>query len=251
MIAAESFARFSPVEQAEAGRQFNAWITSQFLHGEQGALLATAKLVQEVPWTEAKYYGATQVIDEARHVEAYARYLDEKLELTYPCNDNLRQLLELVVADTRWDVTYLGMQIIVEGIALAAFGLIHQFSTEPLIKQITRYVMADEARHVAFGALSLAGVYDDMTTAELHEREDFVVEAAWLMRDRFLATEVWERLGIPLDDGLRDSANSPMLQLFQRVLFAKITPNLRKIGLLSDRLTDRLVGIGAMAPDDL
>ena len=251
MIAAESFSRFSPTEQAEAGRQFNAWITSQFLHGEQGALLATAKLVQEVPWTEAKFYGATQVIDEARHVEAYARYLDEKLELTYPCNDNLRQLLELVVADTRWDVTYLGMQIIVEGIALAAFGLIHQFSTEPLIKQITRYVMADEARHVAFGALSLAGVYDDMTTAELHEREDFVVEAAWLMRDRFLATEVWERLGIPLDDGLRDSAHSPMLQLFQRVLFAKITPNLRKIGLLSDRLTDRLVGIGAMAPDDL
>ena len=251
MIAAESFSRFSPTEQAEAGRQFNAWITSQFLHGEQGALLATAKLVQEVPWTEAKFYGATQVIDEARHVEAYARYLDEKLELTYPCNDNLRQLLELVVADTRWDVTYLGMQIIVEGIALAAFGLIHQFSTEPLIKQITRYVMADEARHVAFGALSLAGVYDGMTAAERHEREDFVVEAAWLMRDRFLATEVWERLGIPLDDGLRDSANSPMLQLFQRVLFAKITPNLRKIGLLSDRLTDRLVGIGAMAPDDL
>src|SRR3546814_2985181 len=81
MIAAESFARFDEREQAEAGRQFNAWITSQFLHGEQGALLATAKLVQEVPWTEAKYYGATQVIDEARHVEAYARYLDEKLEL--------------------------------------------------------------------------------------------------------------------------------------------------------------------------
>ena len=251
MIAAESFERFDERQRAEAGRQFNAWITSQFLHGEQGALLATAKLVQEVPWTEAKYYGATQVLDEARHVEAYARYLDEKLELTYPVNDNLRQLLELVVADTRWDVTYLGMQIIVEGIALAAFGLIHQFSTEPLIKQITRYVMADEARHVAFGALSLAGVYDDMTTAERHEREDFVVEAAWLMRDRFLATEVWERLGIPLDDGLRDSANSPMLQLFQRVLFAKITPNLRKIGLLSPRLTDRLVGIGAMAPDDL
>ncbi len=251
MVAAESFARFDERQQAEAGREFNAWITSQFLHGEQGALLATAKLVQEVPWTEAKYYGATQVIDEARHVEAYARYLDEKLELTYPVNDNLRQLLELVVADTRWDVTYLGMQIVVEGIALAAFGLIHQFSTEPLIKQITRYVMADEARHVAFGALSLVGVYDEMTTAEREEREDFVVEAAWLMRDRFLATEVWERLGIPVEDGLRDSENSPMLQLFQRVLFAKITPNLRKIGLMSERLTDRLVGIGAMAPDDL
>ncbi|HZT66535.1 MAG TPA: AarF/UbiB family protein [Acidimicrobiales bacterium] len=251
MVAAESFERFSDAERAEAARQFNAWITSQFLHGEQGALLATAKLVEEVPWTEAKYYGATQVMDEARHVEAYARYLDDKLGLAYPVNDNLRQLLEMVVTDARWDITYLGMQIIVEGIALAAFGLIHQFSTEPLIKQITRYVMADEARHVAFGTLSLAGLYDEMAGAERAEREDFVVEAAWLMRDRFLATEVWERLGIPLDDGLRDSANSPMLQLFQRVLFAKITPNLRKIGLLSERLTGRLVGIGAMPPEDL
>ena len=249
LIAAESFERFNAAERADAAHQFNAWITSQFLHGEQGALLATAKLVEQVPWVEAKYYGATQVMDEARHVEAYSRYLDEKLELTYPVNDNLQQLLELVIADPRWDVTYLGMQIIVEGIALAAFGLIHQYSSEPLIKEITRYVMADEARHVAFGALSLAGVYDDMTAAERHEREDFVVEAAWLMRDRFLATEVWERLGIPVADGLRDSARSPMLQLFQRVLFAKITPNLRKIGLLSPDLTDRLVAIGAIADD--
>jgi predicted unusual protein kinase regulating ubiquinone biosynthesis (AarF/ABC1/UbiB family) len=251
MIAATSFERFDDAEKANAARHFNAWITSQFLHGEQGALLATAKLVEEVPWVEAKLYGATQVFDEARHVEVYARYLDEKLELTYPVNPQLQQLLEMIVTDTRWDVTYLGMQIIVEGIALAAFGLIHQFSTEPLIKDITRYVMADEARHVAFGALSLAGLYDDMTAAERADREEFVVEAAWLMRDRFLATEVWESLGIPASDGLRDSARSPMLQLFQRVLFAKITPNLRKIGLLSDPLIDRLVRIGAIAPDDL
>ena len=249
VAATDAFARFTDAERGEAARQFNAWLTSQFLHGEQGALLATSKLVTQVPWVEAKYYGATQVMDEARHVEVYARYLQEKLELTYPVNDNLRQLLELIVADPRWDVTYLGMQIIVEGIALAAFGLVHQFSDEPLIKQITRYVMADEARHVAFGALSLSGVYDEMSDAELREREDFVVEAAWLMRDRFLATDVWETLGIPLDDGLLDSARSPMLQLFQRVLFAKITPNLRKIGLLNDRLTGRLVAIGAMAPD--
>jgi hypothetical protein len=249
MLASDAFSRFDAAEQANAAHHFNSWITSQFMHGEQGALLATAKLVAEVPSAEAKFYGATQVADEARHVEAYSRYLAEKLEMTYPVNPNLRELLELIVADSRWDVTYLGMQVVVEGIALAAFGLIHQFSTEPLIKQITRYVMADEARHVAFGVLSLNGLYEEMTDAERREREDFVVEAAWLMRDRFLATEVWERLGIPTDDGLLDSARSPMLQLFQRVLFAKVTPNLRKIGLLSDRLTERLVAVGAMAGD--
>jgi hypothetical protein len=142
------------------------------------------------------------------------------------------------------------MQIVIEGLALAAFGLIHQFSSEPLIKDITRLVMRDEARHVAFGALSLTGLYDEMTAGERREREDFVLEAAWLMRDRFLATEVWERLGIPESDGLRDAQDSPMLALFQRVIFAKITPNLSKIGLLSDRLRGQLISIGAM-PDDI
>jgi len=250
MIAADAFAHFNPRERAEAAYQFNAWITSQFLHGEQGALLATAKLVRQVPDIDAKFYGATQVLDEARHVEVYARYLRDKLEATYPINPNLAQLLEMIVADPRWDITYLGMQIIVEGLALAAFGLIHQFSTEPLIKTITRYVMADEARHVAFGTLSLHGLYDDLTAAERREREDFVVEAAWLMRDRFLAHELWERLGIPDGDGLADSIRTPMLQLFQRVLFAKITPNLTKIGLLSAPLRVRLVSIGAISADD-
>jgi hypothetical protein len=249
MIASDAFAKFSERERAEAAYGFNAWITSQFLHGEQGALLATAKLVQQVPDMDAKFYGATQVTDEARHVEAYARYLDEKLEKTYPVNANLQQLLELIIGDPRWDVTYLGMQIIVEGLALAAFGLIHQFSSEPLIKQITRYVMADEARHVAFGTLALDGVYVQMSTAERREREDFVLEAAWLMRDRFLAEELWAELGIDQNDGLVDSMRTPMLQLFQRVLFAKITPNLSKIGLLTPSLRTRLVDIGAIAGD--
>jgi hypothetical protein len=155
----------------------------------------------------------------------------------------------MIVAAPEWDVTYLGMQIIVEGLALAAFGLVHQYSTEPLIKTITRYVMADEARHVAFGALSLSGFYDQLGAAERRERQDFVVEAAWLMRNRFLAEEVWERLGIARGDGLRSSIQTPMLQLFQRILFAKVTPNLTKIGLLDDGLRERLVQVGAIAAD--
>lgn len=251
LVAAESFERMNEKERREAAHHFNSWLTSQFLHGEQGALLATSKLVLQVPDHQAKLYGATQVVDEARHVEVYARYLREKLELTYPINANLAQLLEMIVSDSRWDVTFLGMQVIVEGLALAAFGLIHQFSSEPLIKSITRYVMADEARHVAFGSLALSGIYDEMSDADRRDREDFIMEAAWLMRDRFLAAEVWERLGIPASDGLRDSAQSPMLQVFQRVLFAKITPNLAKLGLLTDHLRDGLVSVGAIAHDGL
>ena len=136
------------------------WTLSQFLHGEQGALLCTAKITETVPWYDAKLYAATQVVDEARHVEVFARYLDEKLGGGYQVNAHLRMLLDDIINDSRWDMTYLGMQVMVEGLALAAFGFMHQLTEEPLLKQLLRYVMSDEARHVAFGVLSLQEVYD-------------------------------------------------------------------------------------------
>ena len=138
------------------------WTLSQFMHGEQGALVCTAKIVESVPWIDAKYYAATQVMDEARHVEVFAKYLDDKLSGHYPINAHLRMLLDDIIADSRWDMTYLGMQIMVEGLALAAFGFMHQMTTEPLLKQLLRYVMADEARHVAFGVLSLQEYYEQL-----------------------------------------------------------------------------------------
>src|SRR4051812_29580111 len=155
---------------------------SQFMHGEQGALLCTAKIVETVPWIDAKYYAATQVVDEARHVEVFARYLDTKLENHYPINAHLRSLLDDIINDSRWDMTYLGMQIMVEGLALAAFGMAHQTTPDPLLKQLLRYVMSDEARHVAFGVLSLKEYYDGLSEAELLERQQFAFEAAVRMR---------------------------------------------------------------------
>src|SRR4030088_1112351 len=142
---------------------------SQFLHGEQGALICTAKVVETVPWIDAKYYAATQVMDEARHVEVFAKYLDEKLSGHYPINAHLRLLLDDIIKDPRWDMTYLGMQIMVEGLALAAFGFQYQTSPDPLLKQITRYVMADEARQVAFGVLSFLERYLVLGGADIAE----------------------------------------------------------------------------------
>src|SRR3989454_7908186 len=155
------------------------WMLSQFLHGEQGALLATAQIVNTVPWTEAKFYAASQVADEARHVEVYRRYLTEKLPVSFPVNPHLHTLLNQIISESRWDMIYLGMQIMVEGLALAAFGLMRfTAAREPLIQQITGYVMRDEARHVAFGILSLQDLYTkELTSHELREREDFVIEA--------------------------------------------------------------------------
>jgi hypothetical protein len=209
------------------------WRLSQFMHGEQGALLCTAKIVETVPWIDAKYYASTQVMDEARHVEVFSRYLDEKLSGHYPINAHLKMLLDDIINDSRWDMTYLGMQIMVEGLALAAFGFMHMLTTDPLLKQLLRYVMSDEARHVAFGVLSLKEYYAGLSTAELRERQEFAFEAAVRMRDRFLQQEVWERMGVDARPVMRALLElPPEEQVFQQLLFSKIVPNCKKLGLL-------------------
>ena len=210
-----------------------AWRISQFMHGEQGALLCTAKIVETVPWIDAKYYAATQVVDEARHVEVFSRYLQDKVGITYPVNPHLQLLLDDIINDSRWDMTYLGMQIMVEGLALAAFGMMHAMTEEPLLKKLLRYVMSDEARHVAFGVLTLQEVYSEMTAAEVRERQEFAFEAGVRMRDRLLQQEVWERLGCDVKQAVRHGLEAPDEdQVFQQLLFAKIVPNCKKLGLL-------------------
>ena len=226
------FAKWGEEEWTRLGIEFQNWSLSQFMHGEQGALICTAKIVETVPWIDAKYYAATQVMDEARHVEVFAKYLDTKLNGHYPINTHLGMLLDDIISDSRWDMTYLGMQIMVEGLALAAFGFMHQMTTEPLLKKLLRYVMSDEARHVAFGVLSLQEYYRELTSAELLERQEFAFEAALRMRDRFLQQEVWERMGLNPRDVLPLLIDNPNRLLFQQMLFTKIVPNCKKLGLL-------------------
>lgn len=226
------------------------WTLSQFMHGEQGALLCTAKIVETVPWIDAKYYAATQVVDEARHVEVFSRYVSEKLGGHYPINPHLRLLLDEIINDSRWDMTYLGMQIMVEGLALAAFGFMHDTVNDPLLKKLLRYVMSDEARHVAFGVLSLQEIYEDMSAPEIRERQEFAFEAALRMRDRFMRQEVWPVVGVDTYDMVKFQLDMPWeLKAFQRMLFAKIVPNCRKLGLIDAGdgwLRDRFTEIGVI-----
>src|SRR5256712_8449587 len=151
---------------------------SQFLHGEQGAFIVASQLVGAVPWIDAKYYAGTQTMDEGRHVEVFSRYLREKLEWQWPVNENLKELLDATIKDDRWDVKYLGMRIIIEGLAMAALGNMFQITQEPLLKELVRYVMKDKSRPVAFGMLSLAAFYRAMPPAELRDREDSIIYAA-------------------------------------------------------------------------
>ena len=252
-LSGTSLEKWGDKEWLRFGVESQNWTLSQFMHGEQGALLCTAKIVETVPWIDAKYYASTQVMDEARHVEVFAKYLDEKLSGHYPINAHLRLLLDDIVQDSRWDMTYLGMQIMVEGLALAAFGFLHQLTTEPLLKQLLRYVMGDEARHVAFGVLSLQEYYSQLSAAELQERQEFAFEAAVRMRDRFLQQEVWERLGVPVKEAVTLTMQAPERALFQQMLFSKIVPNCKKLGLLDAAdglLRQRFTELGVIAFED-
>ncbi|MFQ5699002.1 MAG: ferritin-like domain-containing protein [Myxococcota bacterium] len=238
--------KLTPAEVRRLRHEAITWQLCQFLHGEQGALLATAQIVDSVPWYEAKQYGATQVMDEARHVEVYRRFVQEKLEHEYPVNAELKRLLDWILCDSRWDMKFLGMQILVEGLALAAFGVIRDSATNPLLRDLTAYVMEDESRHVAYGMLSLREYYRELKPADREEREDFVYEASVLMRDRIENREVWERMGMDADACVAAADESPLSQEFTRRLFSKIVPNVKSLGLLSCKQRERFAALGIL-----
>jgi hypothetical protein len=211
---------------------------SQFVHGEQGAMLAAAKIVGTVPWMDAKYYAATQTMDEARHTEVFQRYLSEKLNEPYEMGPYLKGQVFGLIEDSRWDIAYLGMQIIIESLALAAFGEMLRRTEEPLLRKLLRYVLADEARHVAFGILSLGEYYQDLSEAELKERQDFLAENTGRSQARSALPEMWERLGVDfpkIQPYLVEASKSLGLDPtagFQRAFLSKLVPNVRKLGLL-------------------
>jgi hypothetical protein len=248
-------ANWGDKEFAQFAVEMQTWSMSQFLHGEQGALVCTGLITSTVPWIDAKYYAATQVMDEARHVEVFARYVEEKLGGAYPISPQLGGLLDDIVSDGRWDITYLGMQIMVEGLALAAFGFLHMLTEEPLLKKLLRYVMSDEARHVAFGVLSLKEFYAGLTESEIRSRQEFAFDAALLLRNRFFAQDVWEKMGVDPKKvvAFMQEHEPPGSQVFQSMLFSKIVPNCKKLGLLDAGggwLREKFTDIGIIQFED-
>ncbi|WP_030567478.1 ferritin-like domain-containing protein [Streptomyces aureocirculatus] len=240
----------SAAERGELRKHYASWQFSQFLHGEQGAMVCAARIVESVPDLDAKLYSATQTMDEARHAEIYGRFLHEKIGMLYPVNDNLQALLGDTLRDSRWDMPYLGMQVLIEGLALAAFGMIRDTTDKPLPQQILAYVMQDEARHVAFGRMALRDYYKQLSDAELREREEFVIEGCYLMRDRLRGVEVLENFGIPQRDAEECSERSEYLQLFRQLLFSRIVPCVKDIGLWGKRLQQAYVDMGVFEMGD-
>ena len=245
--------KLGPQDRQELRRHMAAWEFSQFLHGEQGAMICSARIVESVPDLDSKFYASTQVMDEARHAEIFSRFLREKLQLAYPINTSLQALLNDALSDSRWDLPYLGMQVLIEGLALAAFGVLRDRTTKPLPKQILAYIMQDEARHVAFGRLALKDYYAELTQAERAEREEFVVEGCKAMRDRFRMQEVWENLGYDVAECLEYMDKGPRQRAFRSLLFTRIVPCVRDIGLWSPRVQQAYdqMGVLQMSTGDL
>ena len=248
-----AYTPFQKLDEKERRRLRHAQISlqlSQFLHGEQGALIVASQLVGGVPWIDAKYYAGTQTMDEARHVEVFSRYLHEKLEWEWPINASLKELLDATIKDARWDFKYLGMQIIIEGLAMAAFGNLYQLCQEPLLKELLKYVMKDESRHVAFGVLSLRDYYDDMPAAEIRDREDFIIYACELMRNRLIGNEIANAMGWNPAEVQEIFLASPPSQMFRKMLFMRIVPNLKRLGLLTPRVRESFDRLGILQFED-
>jgi hypothetical protein len=228
--------------------EFQNWMVSQFLHGEQAAMIASARLVESMPDLESKLYAASQGADEARHVEAFSRYIKTGIPHPYSVSAPLEALMQDLLTDSRWDITALGMQVLIEALAMAAFRTVDSIFNDALVKQIARLVARDEARHLTFGITSLRGIYSELTTAELSERESFVLEAAHLMRRRFLLEDIWERLEVPRVRGVEYAATDPVMTAYRHTIFAKIVSALSHIGLMTGRVRDGLVSLELLDP---
>jgi len=232
-------------DRVSVRRHYQAWQLSQFLAGEQGALLCAARLVQRAPTAAARMFCATQVVDEARHVEVFAR-LQHKVGPAHAIAPALQRLLDDVLYDARWDVTSLGMQVLIEGLGLTVFSLIRDRSRHPLVAAAHAYVAQDEARHVAFGKAQLAAHYRELTAAELDEREQLVIEASYLLRDRFSARELWQQLGLPADRCVDWIEQSGAMYRYRAELFRRVVPVVRAIGLWGPRVRDAYARMGVL-----
>jgi len=248
------FEALSEEQQVEFAWHSLAWTLSQFLHGEQGALLVTSQLVSCAPTYDAKLYAASQTFDEARHVEVFGRYLHEKIGITYPVNTHLKALLDKVLTDERWDLKFIGMQLIIESLALAAFHVQRAVAADPLLQDIIDLVVRDEARHVAFGVNYMEIYVKSLPQPEIEARARFAYEACRVMRERIVPTDVFVHYGFDPEDGRRRFLEAGQMDLFRNLLFTRIMPNLNRVGLLTDSVKPLYEELGLMQfaslPDD-
>ncbi len=241
----------SPAQKREFRARANAQTLSQFLHGEQGALMVASQLVSCAPTHDAKLYAASQTFDEARHVEVFHKYLMTRARMIYPINPNLKFLLDKVLTDARWDLKFIGMQILIEGLALAAFQTIHETTEDPLLRDIVGLVMRDEGRHVAFGVNYLEDWIKALPELDIEERAQFAYEACVVMRNRLVSTTVAQEFGFTEQEALEINAKSQGGKAFRTFLFERMIPNLKRVGLLTEKIRPKFEELGVLQFENL
>ena len=243
----EPFEVLNEDQRREFAWHMHSWTISQFLHGEQGALLVSSQLVSCAPTYDAKLYAASQTFDEARHVEVFTRYIQQELPVMYPVNRHMKALIDKVLTDARWDLKFIGMQLIIESLALAAFNVEKEMTQSPLMAQILEFVLRDEARHVAFGVTYMEDFVRNLPQAERDDRAKFAYEACRIMRERIVPTDVFEHWGMDPEEGRRRFLEANQLDTFRNLLFTRIMPNLNKVGLLTEPVVPLYENLGLMA----
>ena len=243
----KAYENLSEEEKILFDRHSTAELMSQFLHGEQGALLVASQLASCAPTYNAKLYAASQTFDEARHVEVFNRYLQEKIGIHYPINPSLKLLLDKILTDERWDLKFIGMQIIIEGLALAAFQMLKAITKDPLLKQLLHYVVRDEARHVTFGINYLEEYIKTLSPEEIEERAQFAYEACVISRERLINTKAEQRfLGMTEEEARKFAMDTKSFEMFRNFLFSRVIPNLSRIGLLTDTVRPKFEALGLL-----
>ena len=240
------YQKFSDDKKVEFLNHRIAWSQSQFLHGEQGALLVASQLTSCAPTYNAKLYAASQTFDEARHVEAFNKYIQTRTKLMYPIGNALKSILDKILTDPRWDLKFIGMQIIIEGLALAAFQTSRELTKDPVLRDMLGLIIRDEARHVTFGINYLEEFVETLSEDEKEDRAQFAYEACWLSRERLVSMDVFEHFGWNAEDARQFQLSSDITKHFQKLLFQRVMPNLRRIGLLRDSVKGKFEDLGIL-----
>lgn len=239
----------------EAARKTAGFRLSNFLHGEQGALMVAGQLVNAVPHTDAKFYAATQTMDEARHVEVFARYID-KLDAVVPIAPAIKTVLDDTLATESWILKLVGMQIVVEGLALFNFREMLQLTEEPLLKELLTYVARDEARHHAYGVHYVKRCVEHLDDRARVEVEDFALEASRALvsgagqQGLFESVlQIWNQSGVDVEalfksiEKERDELMKDRPKRRRRgAVQGFIIPTLQRCGLFSDRVSQHFHG---------
>ena len=251
--------RLTPAERGELNMRFANWRLGVLLYGEHGAMLLCSQLVECVSGTDAKFFQATQVVDEARHNEVLNRYVTERMGgLRYPLPDFERELFDTLLSDSRWTVKTIGLQLVAETFAVALFRMLAETSKDPLLKQIYRLILQDESRHMGFGMLSLPDVIPQLTDAERAELEEVTHWALVKTLTGQFPEPVFRELGFgdveikAIHAHRRERAagaeGSHFRKLFRKDLHGTLLANLQKVGLLTERIRPRLESVGIRVP---